>query len=187
MNVGSWCPRTHRYLRACACGCGELTSRTYRMGHRAGRAGRVDWDAIIEATCTMCGITKLVDEFHRYNASSQRRRRRCRECRKAMARGRTLTQREQQARAARLANHPERVAACQAVILAIKRGDMVRASHCSDCGVTDCKVEGHHDDYDQPLVVRWLCKRCHYKADRQRREQVGSMWRVERDTATAIR
>jgi|SRR5215472_1854332 len=30
---------------------------------------------------------------------------------------------------------------------------------CECCGTA--KVEMHHDDYTQPLQVRWLCKRCH--------------------------
>ena len=38
----------------------------------------------------------------------------------------------------------------------IKRGDT-----CEQCkSVGD--VEGHHDDYNKPLTVRWLCKLCHF-------------------------
>ena len=29
------------------------------------------------------------------------------------------------------------------------------------CEICGAKAEGHHDDYDQPLIVRWLCKRHH--------------------------
>ena len=40
---------------------------------------------------------------------------------------------------------------------AIKLGKMFR-SPCS-CGNT--KSEAHHEDYSKPLVVKWLCRRCH--------------------------
>lgn len=47
----------------------------------------------------------------------------------------------------------------------IKKGKLVRPTHCSACDIK-CKPEGHHEDYSKPLQVIWLCKRCHYLADR---------------------
>jgi len=43
---------------------------------------------------------------------------------------------------------------------AIKSGSIKRQFHCSKCS-SDINVEGHHDDYNKPLEVRWLCSRCH--------------------------
>lgn len=48
---------------------------------------------------------------------------------------------------------------------AIRRGRLVRPDVCSACGET-CKPEGHHDDYSEPLEVRWLCKPCHCRHHR---------------------
>ena len=45
---------------------------------------------------------------------------------------------------------------------AIKRGDLVRKP-CEACG-RHSKVIAHHDDYDRPLDVRWLCSPHHHEA-----------------------
>ena len=45
---------------------------------------------------------------------------------------------------------------------AIRDGKLVRPTNCSECNSTH-KIEGHHDDYTQPLNVRWLCEDCHRK------------------------
>lgn len=43
---------------------------------------------------------------------------------------------------------------------AIKKGLLVRAEKCEQCSCTQ-GIEAHHDDYNHPLDVRWLCKDCH--------------------------
>lgn len=45
-----------------------------------------------------------------------------------------------------------------AVAAAIKAGTLKREV-CELCGRDE--TEGHHDDYDEPLVVRWLCRSHH--------------------------
>lgn len=62
-------------------------------------------------------------------------------------------------------------AARAAVANAILRGDLVRPTHCTACGVADSKmsdgrtaIQGHHHKgYNYPLDVKWLCHRCHYE------------------------
>lgn len=44
---------------------------------------------------------------------------------------------------------------------AIRSGSLVRKP-CEVCG-TD-KVDAHHEDYDRPLDVRWLCRKHHKQA-----------------------
>lgn len=54
--------------------------------------------------------------------------------------------------------NPERYKAHTAVHNAIRDGRLHRQP-CENCGET--KVHAHHDDYEKPLEVRWLCAVCH--------------------------
>lgn len=58
--------------------------------------------------------------------------------------------------------HPIQFAATKLVASALKRGAIVKPSGCSECGKQTTRLEGHHDDYAFPLLVRWLCRKCHY-------------------------
>ena len=51
-----------------------------------------------------------------------------------------------------------RHAAHSAVARAIKSGALVRQP-CESC--SNPKSVAHHDDYEKPLDVRWLCQACH--------------------------
>lgn len=48
----------------------------------------------------------------------------------------------------------------------LQRGTIVKPDACSDCGATGVKLTGHHEDYDKPLEVEWLCYSCHGKRHR---------------------
>lgn len=49
----------------------------------------------------------------------------------------------------------------QLVSVAIRRGILSRPDACGRCGVVTARIHGHHSDYDRPLVVEWLCPKCH--------------------------
>lgn len=54
---------------------------------------------------------------------------------------------------------------------ALRRGDMVRPDVCEQAPGCQGRIEGHHDDYDKPFEVRWLCQRHHAEADIEREER----------------
>jgi len=46
---------------------------------------------------------------------------------------------------------------------AIKRGDLVRPTHCEACGGSGrYPIHAHHPDYRKPFEVMWLCRPCHW-------------------------
>ena len=55
------------------------------------------------------------------------------------------------------------------VMRALERGRLKR-SPCEACG--DPNTEGHHDDYDKPLEVRWLCRSCHRDLHEKMKKEV---------------
>ena len=44
----------------------------------------------------------------------------------------------------------------------IRLNKIIRPDKCSNCRI-GCKPDGHHPNYDNPLNVIWLCKKCHMR------------------------
>lgn len=64
-----------------------------------------------------------------------------------------------------MTTHLEKVRARKALNHAVAAGKVV-PQPCEQCGAP--KAQGHHDDYAQPLSVRWLCPDCHSKLHNQK-------------------
>ena len=67
-----------------------------------------------------------------------------------------------------IASHPERHE-CRRIFESRLRAGILRRGCCEFCGSTH--VEGHHEDYSDPLRVRWVCRKHHYLLDKWRRER----------------
>jgi ribosomal protein S27AE len=55
-----------------------------------------------------------------------------------------------------------RASARQKVCRAVKAGTLVRPIECPTCGGTH-RIEAHHENYEKPLDVVWMCAQCHYR------------------------
>ncbi len=61
---------------------------------------------------------------------------------------------------ASMQKYPEKQAARRKVMIAVKKGKLLKPTACSKCK-RSVPVLGHHKDYSKPLVVEWLCRTCH--------------------------
>ena len=71
-----------------------------------------------------------------------------------------------------MAKNPEKFKARQTLLRSVNAGILKRGC-CEFCG--DPNTQGHHEDYDHPYQVRWLCRKDHRLVDRWRRQRERSL------------
>lgn len=64
--------------------------------------------------------------------------------------------------------HPKELYAHQIVRGALKRG-IIAKEKCAVDGCDATEVDAHHDDYDRPFHVTWLCRKHHQQWHAERR------------------
>ena len=141
--------------------------------------------------CTSCNEEKPEEDFHKRAASKDGLSAKCRPCQKIYDKARADDPRRIRARAeyaktpagisagnsAKKAwvkrnpeaakeinlryriDQPKKTRARQLVAYKIRSGELKREP-CEICG-SGFSVHAHHDDYDKPLDVRWLCSKHH--------------------------
>jgi hypothetical protein len=57
--------------------------------------------------------------------------------------------------------NPIKVAATTLLNNSIRSGKIARGEFCMTCGDSGVKIDAHHNDYAFPLIVSWLCCKCH--------------------------
>lgn len=59
-----------------------------------------------------------------------------------------------------LALNKQKRMAHKMVYVAVRKGLLVKPESCSKCSAKG-KIYGHHEDYNKPLDVIWVCSSCH--------------------------
>jgi ribosomal protein S27AE len=137
--------------------------------------------------CFKCKTVKPLTEFYKHSRMADGHLNKCKECHKNDAtahRNKNLEKIREYDRArgkeskrlkaateitrAWRAEDTRRNVAHSQVARAIKNGTLVRQP-CVRCAET--KSLAHHEDYDHPLVVMWLCQACHKQRHKELRIQ----------------
>ena len=132
----------------------------------------------MEKICFKCGETKALNEFYKHSAMGDGHLNKCKECTKKDANAHRAVNIEKcRSYDVERAKRPERKVhaleesrrwasedkrrrpAQSKVNHAILSGKLTRLP-CERCGRAD-NVHAHHEDYDKPLDVVWLCPVCH--------------------------
>jgi len=122
--------------------------------------------------CRDCGAEKPLDEYHIHNQMKDGHLNKCKECVRsrigrhrernidkirAYDRGRGNRQDKSYIKEYR-EKYPKKYKSHISVGNALRSGKMKKLP-CEVCG--EAKVVGHHDDYNYPLSVRWMCQAHH--------------------------
>lgn len=131
--------------------------------------------------CSICGLERTIDEFVKDKRLKSGRRSYCIYCYrkwdneryhrnkekrlaeiKALRRIPEIRARRQQWLNQYYWKRRDKFLAMAKVKYALRTGKLIRPSQCEECS-KECKPQAHHDDYNKPLEVRWLCQECHDK------------------------
>jgi len=111
-------------------------------------------------TCSKCKLTKELDEFSIKNQAKDGLNYQCRSCCNKRTREYLKEKRTYQPTAIWDKLNPDKRRTHQKVHKAVKSGTLEKPECCEACDNTT-NIVGHHEDYDKPLEVLWLCRRCH--------------------------
>ena len=126
--------------------------------------------------CFKCKKEKPLSDFYKHPQMKGGRVNKCKECNKSDVRenreanleyyrayDRERGNRQDSAyRKKYIRDNPIKYGARTIVGNAVRDGRLDKPSCCEICSERT-RIHGHHDDYAQPMVVRWLCAACHHQ------------------------
>ena len=154
--------------------CKKCRNKKHKASrHKAGGKPRAFYEAerhVPIGVCSSCRQEKELSEFYKIK-SKRGYSHACKVCMREQNRKRSqlpeaklkrcISQKKYRKRKQNDAEWRRQQAARDMVSAAVQGGFLTR-QHCEVCG--EKKSYGHHDDYDKPLEVRWLCGLHHAEA-----------------------
>lgn len=123
--------------------------------------------------CVKCNIKKPITAFYDYSIRKRKKSGECKPCirtrvnkshrqahRIAYFKSYEFKEKNKEKFQKYLSKHSNRHEVRMQTNNAIDKGLIVRAENCENCGGSE-NIEAHHDNYNYPLNIRWLCKNCH--------------------------
>ena len=137
--------------------------------------------------CFKCKAVKPLEEFYKHSMMADGHLNKCKVCTKQdvlnnrtknieyfraydRARGKLPERMKANAQVTNAwrSQDKRRIKCHNAVSRAIKKGVLIRIP-CERC--SDLKSLAHHEDYDKPLDVMWLCQPCHKQRHKELKEE----------------
>lgn len=157
--------------------CRNEYFRLYRR--KQGRVPREEWLSSARSTtyCPDCKQEKLLSEFNRSKSRPSGYQNICRKCQQVRytkwhyetlkadpikhEKRKAYYRQKEKERRLRNKTDPKykKMKAAHTVIAGMVAGGWLTSQPCEVCGKKE--TEAHHDDYDKPLDVQWLCKKHH--------------------------
>jgi hypothetical protein len=130
--------------------------------------------------CFKCGIEKSLDEFYKHSQMGDGHLNKCKECTKLDTKANyrkniqnynkyeeersknidRILNRRRRNRLYALRNPDKKRS--QAILRgAVIRGLILKPNICSVCNNVNERLQAHHQNYEKPLEVIWLCGKCH--------------------------
>jgi hypothetical protein len=113
--------------------------------------------------CSKCQTFKHESLFHKDSGRTNGFDSTCKECRKKYRNKEKYYLKSKR----HIDKFPMKQKARLNLKIAIDKGLIVRPGKCSNCNETT-KIQAHHEDYNKPLEVKWLCVNCHKNAHKGR-------------------
>jgi hypothetical protein len=129
--------------------------------------------------CYLCKQQRELKNFHKDNRRKDGLQTSCKDCKKKLAKVYYMNNRDkhiesrkkyynsEKGKITALRNYnkmrlkfPEKTRARRILNKEIDKGNLFKRNSCEICH--NSPTHGHHEDYNKPLEIIWLCQRCHY-------------------------
>lgn len=116
--------------------------------------------------CNKCHIEKSFDNFCKHRCMKDGYNTVCKECVKRLQKNPPFNlMYSKKSKEKFKKEKPIQYSAMQKIWNDVKRGNIIKPNKCFMCekNFDKKRIHAHHEDYNKPLIVTWLCETCHAK------------------------